>query len=358
MRASIAAVLACLLAVTANAQRLSVRVHVVDTAGAPVEGAEVLVSHDLARILARGVTDAHGMRVLAIDRTEEDYDVTARRIGYRRADRYVAAPKADTIRVDIVLTPAPPTLEAMTVTAHEDVKRKSYYVDADEIANSSRLIMNGMDVLTKMKPDILTGRAPGCGVKEVWINGKRIVDPPVNELAEAHAPRVRGSWLAGTPNSVWSILWTIKPEHIQEMEYKDCMDTSMPGLHVSSALFIVLKPGVAYDPGRGTYVVGTPKRRATASKPSSPSYRFRVLGVFDEASGEPLAEAQVVDDSSGTTALTTATGTVTLAFLPEGASSITVRKTGYATKKLSVTISPADTAPITLILSKEPPTPR
>ena len=141
------------------------------------------------------------------------------------------------------------------------------------------------------------------------------------------------------------------------MNYKDCMDTSMPGLHASSALFIVLKPGVAYEAGRGSYVVGAPKPRRVAENASAPLYRYRVLGVFDDASGEPVADAEIVDDSSGTKALTTATGTVTLAFLPEGASSITIRKPGYAVQTLGVTISPADTAPITITLAKSHPPP-
>lgn len=375
-----------LLASRGSAQRgLTIHVRVIDTAGVPLQGAEVSVSHDLTRVLAVGLTDARGMRTLTFARDANDYDVTARRIGYVRADRYFAAPKGDTASFDLVLVPAPQTLAPVTITAEQDLKRKSYHVDADEIANSTRLIMTGMDVLTKMKPDILEGRAPGCGVREIWINGRRIVNPPVNDVAAAHIPKfeqpptppppgapklgVNGrsgalppglelhSPLAGVPRSVWSIMWTIKPEHIQEMEYKDCMDTSMPGLHASSALFIVLKPGVAYEAGRGTYVVGTPKPKKPATIASGPLYRYRVLGVFDDAGGAPIPGVQVVDDASGTMALTTATGTVTLAFLPEGESSITIRKAGFATQKLDVTISPADTTPITLVLPKSPPPP-
>ena len=355
MRFPVIALASLLLAPPAHAQRVSVHVRVLDTAGKPIEGAEVSVAHDLQRVIARGATDARGSRTLTFDRGDDDYDVTARRIGYVRADRYFAAPKRDTISIELVLHAAAQTLAPVTVTAEENLKRKSYYVDADEIANSTRLIMNGMDVLTKMKPDILEGRAPGCGVREVWINGQRIVDPPVNDLAVAHVPKLGRP--PTPPHSIWSIMWTIKPEHIQEMEYKDCTDTSMPGLHQSSALFVVLKPGVAYEPGRGTYVVGTPKPKNIVANASGPLYRYRVLGVFDDSTGDPVADAQVVDDASGTMARTTATGTVTLSFLPDGVSSITIRKSGYATQKVDVTISPDDTVPITLLLPKAPPFP-
>lgn len=83
----------------------------------------------------------------------------------------------------------------------------------------------------------------------------------------------------------------------------------------------------------------------------APSYRMRVLGVFDAGTGEPVEGVSVTDMGTGTWALTTKTGTVTLAFLPVGESTVRIRKLGFTPIIQTVRISPADTAPITLILT-------
>lgn len=80
-------------------------------------------------------------------------------------------------------------------------------------------------------------------------------------------------------------------------------------------------------------------------------YRHRVLGVFDIATGDAVPGAAVVDVRTGTTALTTETGTVDLAFLPDGGTVVRVRKVGYHPLEQFVRISPTDTAPVTILLT-------
>lgn len=91
---------------------------------------------------------------------------------------------------------------------------------------------------------------------------------------------------------------------------------------------------------------------AAAKAAGVPVHRLRVLGVFDADSGEPLEGVEVTDALSGMKSLTTNTGTVSLLFLPEGGSLIRLRKIGYEIQTMPVSISPADTQPITAILKR------
>ena len=88
---------------------------------------------------------------------------------------------------------------------------------------------------------------------------------------------------------------------------------------------------------------------AQTSTPLAP-HRARLLGVFNAHTGDPIEGAEVLDVFSKTKALTTATGTVTLSFLPEGGSMIRVTKIGFTPETSVVPITAADTAPVMIML--------
>lgn len=340
-------------------------VAVVDSANQPIADADVAVIRSVTQVLASARSDSRGLTTLRVQRSGSEIQITTRRIGFRPSARFLHADQ-DSIRLLMRLDRAAQRLSTVAVTAQEDVKRRSYYVDADEIAASRRLIMNGMDVLTKMKPDILQGRAPGCGVQNIFVNGVRIVNPPLNAIAVAHIPPNRHALAASrsAQEAVWSIMWSIKAEHIEQMDYKDCLDTSMPGLHANSALYIVLKPGVAFEPGLGSFVVDTKRAAAeggiadtvevgsTGGLGQLPAYRRRLLGVYDAESGSPVADAQVTILGTASGVMTSSNGLTSLRFLPDGTSTLLIHRNGFADLSLDVTIAPNDTNPVTIVLTR------
>jgi hypothetical protein len=76
----------------------------------------------------------------------------------------------------------------------------------------------------------------------------------------------------------------------------------------------------------------------------------RVLGVFDDASGQPVVGAEVVDLATKSKTMTSESGVATLAFLSSGTTVLQVRKVGYKDKMLTVVVSPNDTASLTVLL--------
>lgn len=84
-------------------------------------------------------------------------------------------------------------------------------------------------------------------------------------------------------------------------------------------------------------------------------YRFRVLGVYDGESGEPLNDVEVRDAATGAAARTTPTGTVSLFFVPEGPATLTLHHAGFVDTTVTLTIAPADTVPVTAVLRRTHP---
>ena len=256
----VGAVAAVALAAAAGAQttsRAAVRVVAHDSAGTAIPAAEVTVTSGLRDVVAHGVTDHAGTILLPFDvKDSVDLQVTMRKIGYPRTDHFFAAGPRDTAVVTIVVArPSASSLAPVKVTAKSDSRWSSYHLGADEIAAATVPLFDGWDVVKKLRPVMLESRG-GCatGIRNVWVNGKRIVLPaPPTPMAAARArvgvpPRARFS------SAPVSVLSDIAPEHIQELIYHDCFDASMAAVGSDDALFIVLKPGIDYQRDVGSFV--------------------------------------------------------------------------------------------------------
>src|SRR5260370_394684 len=76
------------------------------------------------------------------------------------------------------------SLPTVIVTEAETVRRKSYHIGADEIESSKATLLDALDVVRKLRPDMLFGRvgpAGGgfdpCTVRELWVNGEHVQLP-------------------------------------------------------------------------------------------------------------------------------------------------------------------------------------
>lgn len=271
-------VIAWASAAAAQSSDLAIRVRVADSASAPIANAEIKVMRGIATLLAVGTTDSTGGRRLSVPRGSGEVEVVVRRLGYQRRAQFVHA-EADSIDLEVRLVQAPQTLAAVRVTAREDLNRKRYHLSADDIAGSTRLIIDGLDVVSKLRPDMIDPPGAGfytsCGLYSIWINGRRIIDPPIDDGLAAKASMLRrGAQLAASPGrpphyygvmnvpiGVQSVLAKLHAEHIEEMTYVSCRDTKSPErLHGQNALFIVLKQGVSFDEYRGSFVPDAKKR--------------------------------------------------------------------------------------------------
>ncbi len=78
--------------------------------------------------------------------------------------------------------------------------------------------------------------------------------------------------------------------------------------------------------------------------------RIRILGVFDDETGEPIEGADVSDLVSGLTVRTTKTGTVPLYLTDTSTTLIRIKKLGYQQSLFTLSTSRADTDPVTTTL--------
>ena len=250
---------------TTDARRApaTLRVYVTDSIGAPIVDAEVTILRGLKQSVATARTDAAGAHAFIVDLDSSDYSVVARKVGYTRGDRFFAAERA-TVDARVTMKRVDGTLPAVTVTA-VDFKRKSYHIDADEIADTKVFVNDALDVVQRLRPDMILSRSGSLGARTrigcpslsyIWVNGKRfladyvIVNPSVQMRARGAGNRI-GRMAPGNA----TILSEIAPEHIAGMEYRDCFEPSVDRQVGSvNALFITLKPGVDYRPGSSSFV--------------------------------------------------------------------------------------------------------
>ncbi|HVB32114.1 MAG TPA: hypothetical protein VNE60_11355 [Gemmatimonadaceae bacterium] len=91
------------------------------------------------------------------------------------------------------------------------------------------------------------------------------------------------------------------------------------------------------------------QHKSAAGPADSIAVHLRVIGVFDDQTGEPIPGVEVKDVFTGLSAITTSTGTVALPLDTSGAF-LRVRKVGYLMRTYPVQNAVRDTTPVTLTI--------
>jgi hypothetical protein len=237
-----------------------VRLAVSDPSGAPLQDVAVAIAVRDS-VVARTTTDAAGQRTLALEVGPTPYVITLRRIGYvpRRDTVVVSGP--DTITYAVSLARAPVLLD--TVRAAARASRLGYAISGDEMLKRQPDAANVFDAIRKIRPEILGDRMRGCGyVSNLWINGRWQVLAPWDTIVPLRTYEVgptlgghrRGGAMIASHADRSLPLGNLDPRHVIEMRYSGCSGPTPLGPRALNALYVTLKPGIAYELEKGTYV--------------------------------------------------------------------------------------------------------
>jgi len=227
-------------------------------------------------------TDSAGRLAFAIDLVDTSYTVLVRKIGFADVAGPLALAAGDTadLRITLLRNAGVAMLDTVRVRESNRVLSSDYHLSAADIAASKRPLFDGLDILAKLRPEML-GDPDKCMAPPGPSTGRLAFAPPPAAprfrtplgAQPLHVPPrvgtehaiVQNLWingervsLGGVPEmSPESLLVLIKPEHVDQIEYKGCYDNSMSMSGGRNALFVVLKPGYVFDYSRGSYFDST-----------------------------------------------------------------------------------------------------
>jgi hypothetical protein len=89
---------------------------------------------------------------------------------------------------------------------------------------------------------------------------------------------------------------------------------------------------------------------ARDSSAAIPRARLRIIGTFDEISGDVLAGVEVSGTATGAAVMTSSTGSANLALIVPNGGEIRLRKIGFEDQTLTVSMTLMDTVPISVMM--------
>jgi hypothetical protein len=260
---------------SANPASVIVRLHVAAADGSAVEGVAFSVRDSAKAATATAVSDASGRAMVRLTTVSTELQYSARKIGWTGGDGRVSVSARDTIDIEVRLERTAQLLDTVrTIDTHERILSNNYDLGAAEIAASHRYITDAFDALRDLRPSMLGDRMRYCPyLQNLWVNGVRQPlgpwEPIVPFTSAGSGVRADGSGrrplrAGGLPAHApaGSPLALIKSEHIAELHYTSCWQSSAVGMHGENALFVILKPGVDFDLRHGSHVIDSAAARA------------------------------------------------------------------------------------------------
>lgn len=230
-----------------------VRVEVHDSAGAPIPGVNVVLLKDSTEGVLFSVSDSTGRSSFSFDEDDKvTYSISTRKVGYTATQRTLDKAARDTIALSMLLTRVA-SLDTIHVVAAPLKLERRPYLGAAEIVASHRSILSLRDALGKLRPEI-DYQSYKCVVDAQPRSHMAPLIPishgPIHIPLEARV-YVNGRW---APNE-WDPWNSIYADHIAEIRFVNCMDSSIPGLPEQAwpSVYVLLKPGYAWDPRNGSY---------------------------------------------------------------------------------------------------------
>lgn len=223
---------------------------VVDDSLGPIERATATLFDSLGRTVRVVSTDGAGVAPL-VPGDSSARRATVRRVGFVPVTVSFGTPAADTMIVRLERSVA--VLDEVVTSGRRT--SKDYSVGAREIAASTRGLYSALDVLTKLRPQMLGDGMRQCGAaNKVWINGVRVYFFPggTDSPATHEHGRPHGSAFAQHYAIVDTVLSTIHAGDLEEVKYTNCWDKQPEGIE-RDALYIVLKNGVDWDWKHGSF---------------------------------------------------------------------------------------------------------
>ena len=289
-------------------------------------------------VVRTGRTASDGSYRFVVDSAYADLELAVQKVGYVSTRRRVVPVRGSTVDVSVLVTPIATILDSVHINAHRTAEYVVPVIDADEIARSGRNLTGIFSLIEKLRPRATMAATP-----------RRAVRPCLESQTRYY---INEQWVNPAQ---YDGLSDFPADRIAYVQFVDCFDRSLEDNDHPGArhVYITLKPNAHYSPGGGVQLDSSAVRDAGKMADSGRAVRVprgKLLGVYDEVSGDPIDGVEVKDIGTGMSVHTTVTGTAALFFARTDATMLGLSKLGYRPMTMMIGDPWSDSIPITVTL--------